>query len=251
MKFLILFFLFGALLFSCSTQNILVENKTEDKRLSQSLDSVFLSKEKYEYKIRLNDKISISVWGQDELSVGSIYGVYNSNEIYGKWLMVDENGKIEVPKIGPLSVLNHTTNQLKDTLLNRFGEWIKNPIIDIKIMNKEVTVLGEVRAPQSFIIDKDNNNLFEMISKSGGFEFYANLKKIKVIRQIGDSTHVAQIDISKHRNDYYAKNIQIYPGDVIIVPSKKNKEFDKRVSTLIPFTASISAIAVFYNLFKK
>ena len=214
------------------------------------LNPVFQYNPNYQYTIRKYDKVSISVWGQDELSVGSIYGVYNSNEIYGKWLMVDANGYIEIPKVGSKKIIGFTVPQMKDSLQAIFGKWVVNPIVDIKILNKEITIMGEVRVPQTLVVDKDRNTLFEVISKSGGFEFYANLKYIKVIRQIGDSTITSNINLT-HSGDYLSKNIQLYPGDLVIVPSKVNKEFDKRISTIVPLTATISSLAVLIGLLNK
>ena len=221
----------------------------EDKQFSSPkyLDPDFNYDANYEYKIRKNDKVSISVWGQDELSVGSIYGVYNSNEIYGKWLMVDNNGKIEIPKVGSIVVLNLTTTKLKDTLKTLYSQWLVNPIVDIKILNKEITILGEVKAPQTIVIDKDRITLFDAIAKTGGFEYYANLNYIKIVRQKGDEVIMSNINITKS-GEYLSKNIYLNPGDVVIVNSKKHKNFDKRISTIVPFTATISAFAVLYKL---
>jgi len=95
---------------SCKTYN-LIENKTGpmDK-------AVFSYDVNYQYKIRKDDKISISVWGEDNLSVGSVYGIYNSNEVYGKWLLVDINGNIEVPRIGTKNVVGKTIPELKEEI---------------------------------------------------------------------------------------------------------------------------------------
>lgn len=245
-KFLYLLIL-TQILFSCVTSNILMEPEAKQTSSTKSLNACFNFDSNYEYKIRKNDKVSISVWGQDELSVGSIYGVYNSNEIYGKWLMVDNNGNIEIPKIGSKNILNLTTTQLKDTLKNLYSKWLLNPIVDVKILNKEVTILGEVKAPQTLVIDRDRITLFDAISKAGGFEYYADLKYIKIVRQNGDEVITSNINITKSE-EYLSRNIYLNPGDIVIVNSKKHKDFDKRISTIVPFTATISAFAVLYKL---
>ena len=212
------------------------------------MDSIFVANNKYEYQIRKDDKITISVWGQDEYSVGSTYGIYNSNEVYGKWLMVDAKGNIEIPKIGSLYVEKMTIVQLKEKLKKSFGEWIKIPIVDIKILNQEITVLGEVRDPQVIPVDKSRNTLLELIARCKGFEFYANTAYIKVFRQVGEDVHVANINLNKS-GSMTAKNINLYPGDVVVVPSKKYKEFDKRISTIIPFTTALTSAAIFMSAF--
>lgn len=233
---------------SCKTQNIFLESKELRVAQQEELSETFFYNKDYQHIIKKDDKINISVWGQDEYSVGSAYGIYNSNEVYGKWLLVDANGCIELPKIGTTKVGGKTIIQLKDSLKVIFQKWIKVPIVDVKILNKEITVLGEVRDPGIIKVDKDNNTLLELIARTGGFDSYANLKYIKVLRQEGLDVRVVNIDITESKN-YLQKNIQLHPGDIVIVPSMSYKEFDKRISNIIPLTSTISATAIILGLF--
>jgi len=247
MKYSLLMSLIFLLTFSsCKTTNLFVGPNTNHS--TTVLDSIFWSDTSYQYHIRKDDKITISVWGQDDISVGSTYGIYNSNEVYGKWLMVDANGNVEIPKIGTFKVEKMTIIQLKDTLKSIYSDWIKTPVIDIKVLNREITILGEVRDPQVINVDKERNTLMEMIARCKGLEFYANPKYVKVLRQVGVHVYVANIDLSKG-SDLLKRNINLYPGDVVVVPSKKYKEFDKRVSTIIPFTTALTSAAIFMGAF--
>lgn len=230
------------LLNACKTQNLLTKvDVVEDK-------AAFEYKPNYQYKIRKDDKISISVSGEDNMSVGSVYGIYNSNEVYGKWLLVDANGNIEIPKIGTTYVLDKTVPELKELIKSKIRQWLLTPIVDVKVLNKEITIMGEVRNPNTIQVDKDYNSLLSMISKTGGFDFYANLKAIKILRQEGEHVKITRIDLTRSDN-VQNTNIQLLPGDIVIVPSKKNKEFDKRISTIIPFTTTISAAAIIMGMF--
>lgn len=232
-------------LVSCKTQNLFVENSKKNNT-AQS-DSCFQYDAEYQYTVRQDDKLSISVWGQDEVSVGSVYGIYNSNEVYGKWLLVDVDGNIEMPKIGRFQAKGKTVIELRDTLRVLLSKWIVNPVVDVKVLNKEITVLGEIKNPGVIKVDKDRNNLMELIGHSGGFEFYADLKRVKVLRQEGMNVRVTNINLTTSGN-FDTKNIQLHPGDVVIVPSKKHKAFDKRIATIIPFTTAISAAAILFKL---
>lgn len=227
---------------SCKTQNIL-ESKAENQN-----KEAFQYNSNYQYTIRKDDKISISVSGEESMSVGSVYGIYNSNEVYGKWLLVDADGNIEIPKIGTTNVLGKTIPEFKTYLKEKLKKWILEPVVDVKVLNKEITILGEVRNPNAIQVDKDRNTLLEIVSKAGGFEFYANLKAVKILRQQGENVLVTNIDLSKETN-ILNQNIQLYPGDIVVVPSKKYKEFDKRVSTIIPFTTTITAAAILLGAF--
>ncbi len=235
------------LLDSCKTQN-LFHFSPEKENEEIKLDSIFRYRADYQHIIEIDNKVNISVWGQDELSIGSVYGIYNSNEVYGKWLMVDANGNIEIPKIGTMMVKGMTLPMLKDSIKNLISQWIANPIVDVKVMNKEITLLGEFRNPAVIHVDKDNNSLLELVAKAGGFEYYANLKSIKVLRQDGPKVKIANIDLTI-ASDEGARNIQLRPGDIIIAPSKKNKEFDKRISTIIPIATSATSAAILIGAF--
>lgn len=235
-----------AALSGCETTNLFVDPQAVEGE--QELDREFWHSPNYEYHIRKDDKISISVWGQDDLSVGSVYGIYNSNEVYGKWLMVDANGQIELPRIGTMRVENRTIVELKAMLRVRYGEWVREPVVDVKVLNREITVLGEVREPQVIPVDKERSTLLEVIARCRGLEFYANPKAVKVLRQNGEHVHVANIDLTVH-GDYAMKNIFIQPGDVVVVPSKKYKAFDRRIATIIPFATTLTSAAVFLGAF--
>lgn len=230
---------------SCKTQNLFQSPKNEE---SLSVNTFLKVKANYQYVIRKDDKINISVWDHDELSVGSLYGVYNSNEVYGKWLLVNGNGDINVPKIGPVHVSGLTVIQLEDSLKLKFGDWIKAPVVNIRVLNKEVTVLGEMKSPGKISVDKDNNTLIDILAKAGDFDFYANKKKVKVIRVENNQPREITIDLTSGEN-FMARNIQIIPGDLIYVPSKKGKDFDKRFSTIMPFLSIVSALAIGYGTF--
>lgn len=243
---LLSFILLLVLLSSCKTQNLFESEKPDD--YIATLDSVFYNNNDYEYRIKKDDKVSISLWGQDELSIGSVYGIYNSNEVYGKWLLVDAQGMISLPKIGPFYVEGKSVIEMKDTLKTIFSKWVQNPVVDVKILNKEITILGEVRTPGVVKIDKDRNQLMELIARCSGFEFYANLKKIKVLRQVGADVAVTNIDLTK-ADHLSQRNLYLLPGDVVIIPSKRYKEFDKRISVIIPLTTTVSAAAIIMGLF--
>ena len=241
LKKLVLSSFFLMLLVSCKTYNVLEEEQASRNMQDFSYDP------NYEYRIRKDDKITLSVWGQDDLSVGSVYGIYNSNEVYGKWLLVDINGNIEIPKLGTTPVVGKSLPELKEEIKTKLKKWLVNPIVDVKVLNKEIAVMGEVRNPAVIQVDKDQNTLLELVSKAGGFEMYANLKSIKILRQEGENVRVTNIDLTKMK-DVPNQNILLHPGDYIIVPSKKSKDFDKRISTIIPFATVTSAAAILIGL---
>jgi polysaccharide export outer membrane protein len=231
---------------SCSTQNLI----SGSKQKANVADSVFVNNPNYEYTLEKGDKVTVSVWDNDDLSVGSVYGIYNSNEVYGKWLMLNPEGNILVPKLGEVNLLGLTVNQAKNKLVTAFKKWIVNPIVEVKILNKEVSILGELKAPGKYTIEKDNTTLLDVISRAGDFDFYANKKSIQIVRMVNNKPVLFISDLTK-MDDYLSANIQIHPGDVIYVPSRNGKNWDKRVgSTIVPIASAISSAVLILGILK-
>lgn len=230
---------------SCATQNMFTSKE------KVMVDSAFQHQEKYQYTLKKNDKVSISVWDNDDLSVGSLYGIYNSNEVYGKWLMLDINGEVPAPKIGNINIENLTVPQAEEKLKAEYKKWVLNPIVEIKVLNKEVTILGELKTPGKYNLEKDENSLLEVIGKAGDFDFYANKKNIQIIRKVRGKTKTISVDLTSV-NSYAVADINIIAGDIVYVPSRKGKHWDKRAgSTIVPIATVISSIVLVLGVIKK
>lgn len=237
------YYLIIILFFSCTTQNLFQKNNSLG-----ALDEY----EPYTHVLKQDDKISLSIWNHDDLSIGSVYGVYNSNEVYGKWVMIDREGYVKLPELGAVKLAGLTVSEAKDTLTKIYGEFIKAPVIELKVLNLKVTILGEVNNPGTFPLDENNNTLIELIGRAGGVGFYSNKKKIKVVRgriETGQAKHY-YVDLT-NMNDVASGKMYIYPDDIIYVPTKKGKMLDKKAPTLIPFASVISAMALITTVLLK
>ncbi len=248
MKTILITLIAMVLLASCKTQNLMVTSKKDTHYQHQVLDSEFLYCAEYEYRIGKDDKISMSMWGHDDMSVGSLFGIYNSNEVYGKWVMVDASGRITLPKLGDFHIQGMTVTEAKDSLRRLYSKWIVNPVIEVKVLNKEITILGELKTPGKYLVEKDMNSLLDIIARAGDFEPYADKRSVKIIRQSAIGVKMINVDLTKADN-YFNRNLLLHPGDLVIVPSKKSKDFEKRISAIIPIASSTTAAAILATTF--
>lgn len=186
------------------------------------------------------DKLSLSIWGHDDLSVGSIHSVYSSPEESGKWLMMDDKGEVNFPQIGKVKLEGLTLIQAEEKLIQLYSQFIQKPVINLRLLSNQVTVLGEVHQPGMFTFSTDHMRLVDMLGKAGGLTDYAKSKELKIIR----GTETIIIDLTSAANN----EILVYPRDVIYAPPGGNKSVDRFAAKLIPFASLITAVALIYSI---
>lgn len=200
----------------------------------------------YQYRLRKDDKISISVWDHEELSVGSIYSLFSVNEVDGKWTLVDAAGNLNMPKVGTYHVEGLTIPQAEEELERVLGKWVVNPQITLKVLNLQVTVLGEVNAPGNQHIDKERNTLVEVLGKAGDFGVYGDKRHVKVLRQNAQGTRATEVNLTQ-LSSFERDNIVILPGDVVFVPSKNGKQFDRKAPSVLGVASIISTVVILFR----
>lgn len=224
--------IFLLLFSSCNKYALYQTNATQTSKGSSS--------EVSEKILMPGDKISLSVWGHDELSVGSVHSVYGIPEEAGKWLQIDENGNVNFPQIGKVKMDGMTLLKAEEKLVELYSQYIQKPILNLRLLSNQVTVLGEVRSPGNYVFHTDQVRLVDIIGKANGFTDYAKTTDIKIIRGI----ETINVDLTKTVNN----EIMVTSKDVIYVAPGRNKSFDRVASKLIPLASLLTALALVYNV---
>ncbi|HVV54746.1 MAG TPA: polysaccharide biosynthesis/export family protein, partial [Mucilaginibacter sp.] len=110
-------------------------------------------------------------------------GVAAGQAAQGQTYQVEDDGTVALPVIGHVHVAGLTRAEASKLIEDLYRKnLLKDPIIDLKIVNLKVTVLGEVKAQGNYPLVKDKTNLVEMIGEAGGLTDRADEKTIKIIR---------------------------------------------------------------------
>jgi polysaccharide export outer membrane protein len=96
-----------------------------------------------------------------------------------------------------------------------------------------ISVLGEVLNPIAFVYN-ERITIRSAIDNSGGYQDYADKRKVYVIKANGM--------IEKANRNIFTKNVKLEPGDTIIVPRKIITN-NSSINALIPFTKVLSDLA--------
>ena len=111
--------------------------------------------------------------------------------------------------------------QIKSKILLKNGH-ISDPIVNVRLLNFKVSVLGEVAKPGVFSISGERVTLVEALALAGDLTIYGKRNSILLIREKNGVKTYEKIDITK--TDFInSPNYYLSQNDVIYVEPNKTK----------------------------
>ncbi len=205
--------------------------------------------EPFEHVLQPDDKIIISIWGHDELGVGSTFSVYSSTLEQGKYLSIDARGEVTLPLIGEVKIANLTSREANLYLTKLLSKYIKDPIVYLRILSLSVTVLGEVATPGTYLVDEERKTLLEIIGDAGGFTNYADIAAVRILRTHPDqSLEELNFDLTD-KDVLFLQDLGLRSNDVVYVPERRSKQFEQTVSgKLVPVVGALGSLALILSI---
>ncbi len=136
--------------------------------------------------------------------------------------LVNSAGALNFPVLGTINVAGFTTKQLTDTLVVKLSEFIINPVVNIRLINFKVTVLGEVKAPGAYTIPNERVSIIEAIGMAGDLTIQGKRSSVLLIREQAGKRVKIPIDLTNEQllnSPYY----YLAQNDVIYVEPNKAK----------------------------
>lgn len=186
------------------TEDLAVANPVEDQTIPDDISDMMSeinvnagiegsAKADTSYKLGPDDKIKITVFGEEDLS--------------GEFV-VNGDGAITFPLLGNVAIEGMDVAKLGQMLETRLkGDYLKDPNVSVEVVqNRPFYILGEVREPGSYDF-VNGMNILKAVAISGGFTYRANRKSIDVMRSsMGSSTP-----------EKMKPTDTVQPGDIIYV----------------------------------
>jgi len=167
---------------------------------------------------------------------------------------VDDDGTVALTGLGHVPVAGLTrqeaTKLIEDMYRNKF---LKDDavLIELKIANLKVTVLGEIKGQGNYPLIKDKTTLIEFIGEAGGLTDKADEKDIKIFR--GQSLKPIQVDLSDSRS--IANPVILQSGDVVYIAENKRAiraDKNQNLSTVLqPGLLVFSTILLIFSLVRR
>jgi polysaccharide export outer membrane protein len=241
-------FLLVLLLFSCASREDVVYYQNIDNMQEQQKIS------SYETRIQPDDLLMIIVSAEDPeiampFNLRSVSMVAPArqdlvlNQQTMQLYLVDASGAIEFPVLGKLQISGLTRSEVLGMIKKRIAVYIKDPIINLRIMNFKVSVQGEVNAPGTYTVDSERITLIEALSKARDLTIYGKRNNILIIREIDGIKSYNRVDITK--TDFI--NSPFYylaQNDVVYVEPNQNKINGAAIGANTGVIISITSILI-------
>jgi polysaccharide export outer membrane protein len=205
-----------------------------------------------EYRIRPNDQLYIQVISDDPLNTAFLNLTGTQNTTYagsspgGMELityLVDNEGKINYPQLGELKVGGLLIGEVQEIVQNGVDKYLESASVFVKLVNRNITVIGEVREPGQKLMLKNQLTIFEALGAAGDLTDWGNRKNVKVIRELPDGKHVAELDLTS-ASIITSPNYYILPQDIIYVEHRDKVYGDKNVPYGTRLSLGLSVISI-------
>jgi polysaccharide export outer membrane protein len=190
-------------------------------------------------------------------STGGSGGIYVSQGESGGYIYgydVNPEGNIVIPAIGAIKVKGLTLEETRTLLQASADKVFRNSTVECKLLSFKFTVIGEVRAPGTYVNYNNYLTVLEAIGRAGGVGDYGNRNRVLVVRPQDSGTKTFRLNL-QDKQILSSEAYFLLPNDVVIVEPLNQKVFNMNLPTfsfiLTTFTSTITMTLLLINYFGK
>lgn len=157
---------------------------------------------------------------------------------------VDSLGNIEAPLIGLVNVAGLTSAEAAERLKKKLNVFLKEPTVNIRILNHQFTMLGEVNKPGTYNLLDNRTSIIAALGIAGDLTTYAQRSNVVLIREENGKRQEVRLNLLAqdilNSPYYYLRN-----GDVIYVePSRVKANYNDHTYQMVPIITSVVSAVV-------
>lgn len=204
----------------------------------------------FENPIQKNDQLWITIGGSnlaDLVVVNSANGIpaaggvnsaTNSTNTTG--YLVEADGKVKLPFLGMVQAEGLTRLQLEAFLTEKFKDYTKNPVVNVRFMNYNFSVLGEVMKPGRFNMATERTTILEALSMAGDIGEMGKRENVLVVREVNGQRDFARVNLLS-KDLFNSPYYYLKTNDVIYVEPVKTRFITR---TGVPQYISVVAVGI-------
>ena len=154
----------------------------------------------------------------------------NSNGMSG--YTVNSAGAIDFPIIGEVIIAGLTREQAAHLIKERLvdSKQIKDPVVTVEFMNLGFSVLGEVRNPGRFAIDRDKFTILDALSRAGDLTIDGQRENVTLLRSEAGKDQAYQINLLNAESLYASPAFYVQQGDIIYVTPNERRQRESTIN---------------------
>jgi polysaccharide biosynthesis/export protein len=229
-------------LFSCTTAKKVVYAYDLKDTTAGSLRK---AQSTFENPIQKNDQLSISIGSSnppDLIILNSANGIVGglTNVPISTGYLVEADGKIQLPFLGKVQAEGLTRLQLEDVLTERFKDYTKNPVVNVRFLNYNFSVLGEVAHPGKFNMATERTTILEALGMAGDVNDLGKRENVLVIREENGQRDFARVNLLS-KDLFLSPYYYLKTNDVVYVEPVRAKFITR---TGVPQYLGVAAVGI-------
>lgn len=158
--------------------------------------------------------------------------------------LVDTDGNIELPLVGAIHVANLTTTTARDTIKNRLKFYLKEPVVNVRMLNFKISVVGEVKMPGIYVVPNERITITEALVLAGDLTNFAKRNDIQIIREVNNKKEFGTVDLTS-RSIFGSRYYYLHENDILYVKANKTKVTQTDlIYKIVPFFIGIATAVV-------
>ncbi|KQC29328.1 polysaccharide biosynthesis/export family protein [Flagellimonas eckloniae] len=241
LNFYCLFILIALLIGSCASKRDVVyfQNSNDFETL--------VDKNTFSPKFKVDDLIGIHISTLDsEASVpfnlyrGSQEGGIKPEQVD---YLVDKDGDIDFPVIGKVRVLGLSPEEVRVLLREKLKDYLKDPIINIRLKNFSVTILGEVNRPGTYPVNGERITILEAIGLAGDLTIKGMRENVMVIRDFDGTKVYSKVNLTS-KEVLTSPVYYLTQNDVVYVEPNQSAVTSSSLDNRATIAISIASILI-------
>ncbi|MCC4214241.1 polysaccharide biosynthesis/export family protein [Leeuwenhoekiella parthenopeia] len=215
--------------------------------------------ERSQLRIKANDQLTISVSAAEQeaaipfnlpvVGVGNVLegGLRPTGTPQLQTYLVSNEGAISFPVLGEIDVAGLTRRELAQKLEEAIGVYVKKPIVNVRVVNFQISVLGEVAKPGTFSISDEYISLPKALGLAGDMTIYGRRENVLVMREEDGRLIKAYLDLTDNEviNSPY---FYLKQNDVVVVepnrPALQAANYNRNASLYVSVASVLISLIV-------
>ncbi|MBQ9706087.1 MAG: polysaccharide biosynthesis/export family protein [Paludibacteraceae bacterium] len=213
-----------------------------------------------DYRLQKGDRLYVQVYSLDE-KITSLFNAGMTNmrqyargngNAYASDLytyLVEDDGAIRFPTLGRVQVLDLTVREVKHLLESQLAGMVvqtgdmPNISVEVQVVQRSFSIIG-LNAGR-YALSKEKVTIYEALAMAGDINDFGDRSRIKIIREIGDSTVVKSFDV-RSKDIINSEFYYVEPNDVIYIRKFPGYSFGiNSASAVVSITATTISFGVF------